>query len=589
MSGETPAAAPDRQDPAPDAVPAHGDLWERARAWRDQDPDAETRDELDAVLARVEAGEAAASDDLADRFGARLAFGTAGLRGELGAGSNRMNRVLVSQAAAGLAAYLLEKGGPDSPPEVVIGYDGRRNSDVFARDSAEIMAGMGLRVVMLPRLLPTPVLAFAVRQLGADAGVMVTASHNPPNDNGYKVYLGGEHGGSQIVAPADAEIAAHIERIAAERRVDELPRSDAWVTAPESLVEAYVTATAAVAPAPAGAEGLRWVYTAMHGVGWETLQRILVTAGYPEPVVVDAQIQPDGRFPTVAFPNPEEPGAMDLAFETARAAGADVVLANDPDADRLAVAIPDEGAESGWRRLTGNQIGLLLGWRAARLWAEAGGGAEDGEAAASLACSLVSSPGLQAVAEHYGLGFHATLTGFKWISRAPGMIYGFEEALGYLVNPVTVRDKDGISAAVAMLGIVAEARGAGRTLADVMREFDEIFGFFASDQISVRVEDLSAIDRVMAALRAQPPASVGESRVELFEDLRDGVGDLPPGDVLRLWLSEGARLIVRPSGTEPKLKLYLDVRGSSAADAASRVAALTAGARALLDEIGSGR
>ncbi|NYF15818.1 phosphomannomutase [Microbacterium sp. AK009] len=557
-----------------------------ARAWRDQDPDDETRAELDGLIARAEAGDDAADAELHDRFGARLAFGTAGLRGELGAGSNRMNRVLVAQAAAGLGAYVLAQAGgaagaAGAAPLVVIGYDGRRNSDVFARDSAEIMAGMGVRVVVLPRLLPTPVLAFAVRHLGADAGVMVTASHNPPNDNGYKVYLGGSHGGSQIVAPADALIAAEIQRVADTRRVDELPRSDGWELAGEDTVDAYIAATARVAPAGPGASGLRWVYTAMHGVGWETLSKILSAAGYPAPILVEQQTAPDGRFPTVAFPNPEEPGAMDLAFETARAAGAELVIANDPDADRLAVAVPDPTAEDGWRRLTGNQVGLLLGWRAARA-AAADAGCEP---AASLACSLVSSPGLETVARHYGLDFHATLTGFKWISRAPGIVYGFEEALGYLVNPETVRDKDGISAAVALLGIVADARAEGRTLADVLREFDETFGFFASDQISVRVDDLGAIDRVMAALRADPPARIGTIAVERFEDLSQGVGDLPPGDVLRLWLAQGARVIVRPSGTEPKLKLYLDVRGSSSADAAAQVADLAAGARALLAQI----
>ena len=544
-----------------------------ARAWLAQDPDEATRAELSALLERVDAGDAAAVADLDDRFAGRLAFGTAGLRGRLGAGSNRMNRVLVSQAAAGLAAYLREKAAPGSTPTVVVGYDGRRNSDVFARDSAELLAGAGLRAVLLPRLLPTPVLAFAVRHLDAAAGVMVTASHNPPDDNGYKVYLGGADGGSQIVSPADAEIAAHIQAIADAGDISALPRG-AFELADEKIVEAYVAATATVAPAPAGAAGMRWVYTAMHGVGHETLERILAVAGYPRPVVVAAQIEPDGAFPTVAFPNPEEPGAMDLSYATAREAGAEFILANDPDADRLAVAIPDEAAESGWRRLTGNQVGLLLGWRAARQ-------ARPGQGA-SLACSLVSSPGLQTVAEHYGLDFHATLTGFKWISRAPGLVYGFEEALGYLVNPETVRDKDGISAAVAMLGLIAEAREQGHTLADVIAQFQETFGFFASGQVSVRVDDLSIIGRVMAALRAAPPTAMGEVAISQVDDLLVGVDGAPSGDVLRYWLADGSRMIVRPSGTEPKLKVYLDVRGDSAADAAARLDALDAAARALV-------
>ncbi len=559
-----------------------------ARAWLAQDPDEVTRAELAALIAAAESGDAEASADLSGRFGARLAFGTAGLRGRLGAGSNRMNRVLVSQAAAGFAAYLREKAEQDATPTVVIGYDGRRNSDVFATDSAEIFAGAGLRAVLLPRLLPTPVLAFAVRHLGAAAGVMVTASHNPPDDNGYKVYLGGDEQGSQIVAPADAEIAAHIERVAASVRVGDMPRGE-YEIADEAVVQAYVAATATVAPAPAGAAGMTWVYTAMHGVGYETLRSILELAGYPLPVVVEAQIEPDGRFPTVAFPNPEEPGAMDLSFDTARDAGAEFILANDPDADRLAVAIPDESAAGGWRRLTGNEVGLLLGWRAAQRAAEpsgseAGGSGSGGAVAAtgSLACSLVSSPGLQTVAEHYGLDFHTTLTGFKWISRAPGIRYGFEEALGYLVNPETVRDKDGISAAVALLGMIAEAREQGRTLADLLAQFAETFGFFESGQVSLRVDDVSIIGRIMAALRADPPGEIGGVAVDRTDDLLAGVEGFPPSDVLRLWLADGSRVIVRPSGTEPKLKAYLDVRGDSPADAAARLAALDAGARALI-------
>ena len=556
-------------------------VLDAAHAWLAQDPDSRTRAELQGLIEETDRGDAAAAAELADRFAGRLAFGTAGLRGELGAGSNRMNRVLVAQAAAGLAAFVLERAGGERTPSVVIGYDGRRNSDVFAQDSAELFAGAGLRAILLPRMLPTPVLAFAVRHFGADAGVMVTASHNPPNDNGYKVYLGGADDGAQIVSPADLEIAAHIQRIADAGDVGALPRSLGYETAPESLVDAYVAATAAVAPAPETAGGLRWVYTAMHGVGWDTLSRVLKAAGYPEPVPVTRQIDPDGTFPTVAFPNPEEPGAMDLAFEAARRSNADLVIANDPDADRLAVAVPDPHAPGGWRRLTGNQIGLLLGWRAARLAREA-----DAPPGASLACSLVSSPGLKAVADHYGLDFHTTLTGFKWISRAPGIVFGFEEALGYLVNPDTVRDKDGISAAIAMLGLVTEARGRGESLSRVLAEFDATFGFFASGQIAIRVDDVSTIARIMTRLREQHPSSIGRVAIDRVDDLLDGVEDLPKGDVLRLWMTDGSRVIIRPSGTEPKLKIYLDVRGDSSDDARARLAALDEGARALLDEVG---
>ncbi len=545
----------------------------RAVAWLAQDPDDTTHHELDELINHAMDGNPAAQADIIDRFDSRLAFGTAGLRGELGAGSARMNRVLVAQAAAGFAAYLLAKN-PGRTPTVVIGYDGRRNSDVFAKDSAEIFAGAGLKAVLLPRLLPTPVLAFAVRHLNADAGVMVTASHNPPNDNGYKVYLGGADQGAQIVAPADAEIAAHIQRVADTMSVPDLERSDRYEIGAESIVDAYVAATAAVAPAPAAAANMRWVYTAMHGVGWETVERVLAAAGYPLPETVTAQLQPDGAFPTVAFPNPEEPGAMDLSYETATATNADFIIANDPDADRLAVAIPVDG---GWRRLTGNEVGLLLGWRAAR--------AAQGTAGASLACSLVSSPGLGAIAEHFGLDFHETLTGFKWISRAPGMVFGFEEALGYLVNPETVRDKDGISAAVAMLGLAADARESGTTLAGRLEESAATFGHFASGQVSIRVDDVAVIGRIMAALRETPPTSIGDDAIVSADDLLAVPAGEPSGDVLRYRLASGSRVIVRPSGTEPKLKAYLDAKADSAEASAARIASMDAAMRELLAQL----
>ncbi|WP_336646743.1 phospho-sugar mutase [Microbacterium sp. USHLN186] len=552
----------------------------QARAWLRQDPDAETRDELAGIITRAAGGDPAALADLDDRFGTRLAFGTAGLRGRLGAGSNRMNRVLVAQAAAGFAGYLLQRSWSperaDRRPTVVIGYDGRRNSRRFALDSAEILAGAGLRAVLLPRLLPTPVLAFAVRHLDADAGIMVTASHNPPDDNGYKVYLGGADGGSQIVAPADAEIAAHIERVADAGDVGLLPRSSDYEIAAEEVVQAYIAATAALAPAPFGVQEMRWVYTAMHGVGWETFSRVVKAAGYPAPRTVDAQRDPDPGFRTVSFPNPEEPGAMDLAYARAREADAEFILASDPDADRLAVAIPDAGAEGGWRRLTGNEVGLLLGRRAAV--------AAHGTPGASLACSLVSSPGLGAVAEKHGLDFHETLTGFKWISRAPGMVFGFEEALGYLVNPETVHDKDGISAAVAMLGLAAEARVRGTDIAGLLDELGAEIGHFASGQVSVRVEDLSLISDTMSSLRSQPPASFGARAVASAEDLAQAGQGAPAGDVLRYRLADGSRVIVRPSGTEPKLKVYIDARADTSDAAVAAVSELEAAVRELLAE-----
>lgn len=546
----------------------------QARAWLRQDPDPATRDELAGIVTRAASGDAAAITDLDDRFGARLAFGTAGLRGALGAGSNRMNRVLIAQAAAGFAEYLREH--VPGTPTVVVGYDGRRNSRQFALDSAELFAGAGLRTILLPRLLPTPVLAFAVRHLDADAGVMVTASHNPPDDNGYKVYLGGANAGSQIVAPADAEIAAHIQRVADRADATALPRSASYETAAEDVVSAYIRETAAVAPAPESAKGLNWVYTAMHGVGWETFSRILRTAGYPQPKTVGEQLHPDPTFRTVSFPNPEEPGAMDLSFATAGRTRADFIIANDPDADRLAVAIPDESADGGWRRLSGNEVGLLLGARAAR--------AAEGTPGASLACSLVSSPGLGAIAAHHGLDFHETLTGFKWISRAPGMVFGFEEALGYLVNPETVRDKDGISAAIAVLGLAAEARERGETLATLVAQLGETYGHFASGQVSIRVDDLSIIDGIMLALRTLPPSRIGSTAIDSAEDLLQAAEGQPSGDVLRYRLADGSRVIVRPSGTEPKLKVYIDARADTADGSRAAVADLEAGVRALLEE-----
>ena len=552
--------------PAGDAATA---LLNTANDWLSQDPDPETQAELRLLVRSAGDGDAAAILELHSRFDERLAFGTAGLRGAIAAGSNRMNRVLVSQAAAGLAAYLRGAASPGETPSVVIGYDGRKNSHVFATDTAAIMAGAGVRAILLPRLLPTPVLAFAVRHLDVGAGVMVTASHNPPNDNGYKVYLGGANNGSQIVSPDDARIAAEILRVATEQRVPDLPRA-AYETAPESVVQAYIDATAGLAHPPRAQ--VNTVYTALHGVGWDTTRRVLEAAGFDLPTLVDAQIAPDGHFPTVAFPNPEEPGALDLSYETAREAGAELIIANDPDADRLAIAIPDSSSGTGYRRLSGNEVGAILGWRAAELAATAAG---DGAADGTLACSIVSSPALQAVAAAYGLRFADTLTGFKWVSRAPDLIFGYEEALGYLVNPGTVRDKDGISAAVAILSLVSDLKADGLTLADHLDRFSARFGHFASGQISVRVTDLSEIDRVMARLRQSPPSVVGSIRVDQVDDLSAGFNGLPPSDVLRIRLVDGSRVMVRPSGTEPKLKVYLDT-SSTAGTVAERKAAAEA-------------
>jgi len=544
-------------------------LLDEAKAWRDQDPDLETREELNGLISDAEAGSDDAIAQLHDRFDTRLEFGTAGLRGRIEAGSNRMNRVLVAQAAAGLAAFLLAR---EEHPSIVIGYDGRKNSKVFATDTAELMAGVGVRAIILPRELPTPVLAFAVRHLEVSAGVMVTASHNPPQDNGYKVYLGGDDDGSQIVPPSDGEISAEILRVAATANVLELPRSPKFETAGEEVLDEYVRRTAALAT---GSPVLRYVYTALHGVGWETAHRVFREAGFAEPITVRQQIEPDAAFPTVSFPNPEEPGAMDLAFALGTAENADLVIGNDPDADRLAIGVP---APEGWERLSGNEVGALLGWRAAERLNGTG----------TLAASIVSSPALAAVAAHYGLTYADTLTGFKWVSRVPDLSFGYEEALGYLVDPDKIRDKDGISAAVDFLALATELRAAGSSLHEHRLAFADTFGGFASGQVSIRVSDLGQIRQIMQRLRADLPEAIGETKVQRVDDFADGFEQFPAGDILRFWLADGSRVIVRPSGTEPKVKVYLDASSTDGtadarlAAAQTKVAALETAMRAIL-------
>ncbi|MFD6837818.1 phospho-sugar mutase [Streptomyces diastaticus] len=513
------------------------DLNRRAAAWLAEDPDPETRAELAALIQAAETDPA----PLAERFAGTLTFGTAGLRGELGAGPTRMNRAVVIRAAAGLAAHLRDTGQAEAGP-VVIGYDARHNSARFARDTAEVMAGAGLTALLLPRPLPTPVLAFAVRHLGAVAGVEVTASHNPPRDNGYKVYLGD---GSQIVEPADAEIAA---RIAAVGALDSVPRTEgAGTVLDEAVVEAYLDRAAGVLAA-GSARSATTVHTALHGVGAAPLAAAFARAGFPAPVPVAEQAEPDPDFPTVAFPNPEEPGAMDLALATARRVCPDLVLANDPDADRLAAAVPDEAAEGGWRMLRGDETGALLAAHLVRRGLPEGG---------VLATSVVSSSLLSKIAEAAGAGYAETLTGFKWISRAEGLAYGYEEALGYCVDPDGVRDKDGITAALLLTELASELKADGRTLLDLLDELAVRHGVHATSQLSVRVEDLSVIARAMERLRSAPPERLGGLPVVRTEDLSAGAGGLPPTDGLRYTL-EGARVVVRPSGTEPKLKCYLE-------------------------------
>ncbi|MER7971750.1 phospho-sugar mutase [Streptomyces sp. NPDC096080] len=508
----------------------HDELIARAQSWHDEDPDPDTRGELAAL---IKAGDTA---ELAERFAGTLQFGTAGLRGELGAGPMRMNRSVVIRAAAGLAAHLRDKGRGDGL--VVIGYDARHKSADFARDTAAVMTGAGLRAAVLPRPLPTPVLAFAIRHLGAVAGVEVTASHNPPRDNGYKVYLGD---GSQIVPPADAEIAAEIDAVAS---LHDVPRpQDGWEILDDSVLDAYLARTDAVLAA-GSPRTARTVYTAMHGVGKDTLLAAFARAGFPAPVLVAEQAEPDPDFPTVAFPNPEEPGAMDLAFAQARATRPDLVIANDPDADRCAAAVADG---DGWRMLRGDEVGALL---AAHLVRRGVTG--------TFAESIVSSSLLGRIAEHAGLPYEETLTGFKWIARVEGLRYGYEEALGYCVDPEGVRDKDGITAALLLTELASELKEAGRTLPDLLDDLAVTHGLHATDQLSVRVEDLSVISDAMRRLRERPPTELAGLAVTRAEDLTRGTGSLPPTDGLRYTL-DGARVVVRPSGTEPKLKCYLEV------------------------------
>ncbi|MBZ6286290.1 phospho-sugar mutase [Streptomyces olivaceus] len=514
------------QDVPPD------DLLARAKEWLAEDPDPDTRAELAAL---IDAEDHAA---LTARFAGTLQFGTAGLRGELGAGPMRMNRSVVVRAAAGLAAYLKKQGHTDGL--VVVGYDARHKSADFARDTAAVMTGAGLRAAVLPRPLPTPVLAFAIRHLGAVAGVEVTASHNPPRDNGYKVYLGD---GSQIVPPADAEIAAEIDAV---RTLHDVPRPETgWQTLPGDVLDAYLTRTDAVL-APDSPRTARTVYTALHGVGKDTLLAAFARAGFPQPVLVTEQADPDPEFPTVAFPNPEEPGAMDLAFAQARETNPDLIIANDPDADRLAVAVPD-GTD--WRMLRGDEVGALL---AAHLVTRGRG------AHGTFAESIVSSSLLGRIAAKAGLPHAETLTGFKWIARVEDIRYGYEEALGYCVDPEGVRDKDGITAALLITELASTLKEAGRTLLDLLDDLAVEHGLHATDQLSVRVEDLSLIAAAMHRLREQPPTGLAGLPVTNAEDLTRGTDTLPPTDGLRYTL-DGARVVVRPSGTEPKLKCYLEV------------------------------
>ncbi|MGC4804458.1 phospho-sugar mutase [Micromonospora sp. DT233] len=515
----------------------HDDLRDQARRWLDDDPDPATRDELRAVLDRLPAS----APELADRFAGPLTFGTAGLRGPLRAGPNGMNLAVVTRAAAGLVAWLADQGGTGP---LVIGYDARHGSREFAERTARVATGAGRPALLLPRPLPTPVLAYSVRHLDGVAGVMVTASHNPPQDNGYKVYLGAGLGGAlgagaQIVPPADAGIEAAIRAVGP---LAEVPLGPAGQVLDDDLVAAYVQRAAAVI-APDGPRDLRVAYTPLHGVGAAVLTAAFSHAGFGVPGVVAEQAEPDPDFPTVSFPNPEEPGAVDRLVALAERIDADLAIANDPDADRCAVAVRDGAV--GWRMLRGDEVGALLADHLMRRGVTG-----------LYATTIVSSSLLRAMCAARGLPYDETLTGFKWIVRAGGgsapLVYGYEEALGYCVAPEHVRDKDGITAALVVAELAAGLKAQGRTLTDRLDELAAEFGVHRTDQLSVRVDDLRIIADAMARVRAATPTALLGQPVTESRDL------LPVSDVVVL-RTDSARVVIRPSGTEPKLKAYLEV------------------------------
>jgi phosphomannomutase len=510
------AHRPDDREPIP------ADLLGRVNAWIEDDPDPGDRQQLALLLGQGDEAE------LRDRFSGPLSFGTAGLRGRLRAGPNGMNRAVVRRAAAGLAAYL----GPGRT--VAVGYDARHGSRQFAHDTAAVLSGAGLRAFLLPRPLPTPVLAFTVRHLSADAGVMVTASHNPAHDNGYKVYLGGAgNDGAQLIPPADREIEACIAAVGA---VSELPLGDPGPEVDDAVIRAYVDATARLSLI--ADREVRIAYTPLHGVGRDTLLSVFARAGLPAPVVEASQAEADPDFPTLAFPNPEEPGAMERVIELGRQIGAELAIANDPDADRCAVAV-------GGRRLRGDELGVLL---ADHVLTHRPG---------LVATTIVSSTMLSRLAAARGVPYAETLTGFKWIMRAgDGLVYGYEQAIGYAVGPDVVRDKDGISAALLIAELAAHERARGRTLLDRLDDLQRELGVHATDEYA-RVDDVSRIRAVMARLRAHPPQTVAGRGVLAVRDLLVDSSGLPSADVLVLMLDRG-RVVIRPSGTEPKLKAYLE-------------------------------
>ncbi len=581
-------------------------VLQRAQAFLLEDPDADTRAELSAVLAKVEAGDALAKADLDDRFADTLAFGTAGLRGRIGGGSARMNRVVVIRAAWGLGRYLLDEGaasGVDPQRGVIIGFDGRHYSRQFAEDSAAVLAGLGIPVHIFDDVAPTPLTAFAITHLGAAAGVMVTASHNPPQDNGYKVYM---DSGAQIIPPWDVGIAAWIDRAPPLVEIARPAPFDAAAHGLRSAIDDAVTAAyldgvqaGCLHPGIGTQVPLRIVYTAMHGVGHHLVVRALRRAGFSAVASVASQTEPDGAFPTVAFPNPEEDGAMDRSLALADEVQADVVLANDPDADRLAVALPD--GQGGWQMLTGNEVGVLLGADAI-LHADSGGRRK------LAITSVVSSTMLSRIAADLGASYAEVLTGFKWIAttamareQAHGefFVHGYEEALGYSVGPL-VRDKDGISAAVRLTELAAWLRSKGQSLFDELDRLILAHGLSCAAQWSARLpgrEGLARIAAAMATLRQSPLPDLAGTPVVRRLDVRDGSGwardgaspvsELPSANVLIYHDQEGTRLVVRPSGTEPKIKFYLDlvVRPGERSEIAAAKVAGDARLQAIRDDL----
>jgi len=509
--------------------------------WITEDPDPVTRKELQKLL------DTSDEATLRSCFSGFLEFGTAGLRGPLGPGPSRMNRAVVTKTAAGIATYM-KRHGLNS---VVIGRDARYGSEDFTRDTAEIMMGAGFTTYVLPRPLPTPVLAYAVRNLRCDVGIMVTASHNPPQDNGYKVYLGGivngvAYNGSQIISPTDAEISRDISEVPP---LPTLTRAAGWNVLDESSVDSYVTATSRLATKPGS---LKVVYSAMHGVGTETLRKVFIAAGFPEPILVAEQAEPNPDFPTVAFPNPEEPGAIDLSLKKAADVSADLVIANDPDADRCAAAIAEKNGQ--WRMLRGDEVGALLGEYMAR---------RAPDKSAIMANSIVSSSILSKIARHHGLRFTETLTGFKWLAKIPNLWFGYEEALGYAVDSQSVNDKDGISAALALVQLATDLHRENKTLADLLEEIWQRHGYHGTKQISVRTTSVAQIDSILARFRNAIPKSIGRFSVSQFDDLEKPSDGLPPTNGVRIYLGDNIRVIVRPSGTEPKIKCYIEVVSKS--------------------------